>query len=541
MRVLTSTRAFLLSYAVALTLSTAYTDAASSLSDLRGISPELQRRLTGVSSFTCDSGSKKFDVARINDNYCDCADGSDEPGTSACSHTTAVFHCANAGFFSQDVPTSHVNDRICDCCDGSDEYASGIQCPVTCHSLMEAFKSEKSAVIKTMEAGEADRKVIETASADKWQEDQTKREALVASIASFNVMVEQQLAMKNNEEQVERDEKEHLIQTNKKELMKQLGLLDLSYDQLGLIILELANGIESKDTLLALIQRERDAVNAKLEMPLDKSTIEEEEEAFRARDEERKRETERIEKLREDRRRDHEEKERIRQEAEAAAKANEAGEVAGATTGDATPSASVEVNYNDLPLPEVEERPLNLLFGKLDAHKDHQRPEAVSARERHQETTRKLLTEEEELRKLDAILNKSYGADRVMYSLRDQCYETKSGEYTYSICLYGQAKQTATRLGAMKDVAEDTSEIEFTGGDKCWNGPERSLKVTLECGALPVELYAVDEPATCVYTAKLRTPIACDARNRERMLSPHSNGVASFKPHHLEVEVPAVL
>jgi hypothetical protein len=63
--------------------------------------------------FTCDSGAKKFDVARINDNYCDCADGSDEPGTSACSHTTAVFHCANAGFFSQDVPTSHVNDQIC--------------------------------------------------------------------------------------------------------------------------------------------------------------------------------------------------------------------------------------------------------------------------------------------------------------------------------------------------------------------------------------------------------------------------------------------
>uniref|UniRef100_K3X3S3 Glucosidase 2 subunit beta n=1 Tax=Globisporangium ultimum (strain ATCC 200006 / CBS 805.95 / DAOM BR144) TaxID=431595 RepID=K3X3S3_GLOUD len=533
---LASMHALLLSYAAALTLSAAYTNAASSLSDLRGISPELQRRLTGISSFTCDSGAKKFDVARINDNYCDCADGSDEPGTSACSHTTAVFHCANAGFFSQDVPTSHVNDQICDCCDGSDEYASGIQCPVTCHSLMETFKAEKSAVIKSMEAGEADRKVIEAASADKWQEDQTKREALVASIASFNVMVEQQLAMKNNEEQIERDEKEHLVQTNKKELMKQLGLLDLSYDQLGLIILELANGIENKDTLLALIQRERDATSVQLETPLGKSAIEEEEEAFRTRDEERKRETERIEKLREDRRRDHEEKEHIRQEAEAAAKANEPDEEASSM-----PSVSVEVNYDDLPLPEVEERPVSILFGKLGAHQGHQRPEAVSAREKHQETTRKLLAEEEELRKLDAILNKSYGADRVLYSLRDQCYETKSGEYTYSICLYGQAKQTATRLGAMKDVAEDASEIDFTGGDKCWNGPERSLKVTLECGALPVELYAVDEPATCVYTAKLRTPIACDARNRVRMLSPHSNGAAPYKPHHVEVEVPAVL
>lgn len=392
-------------------------------------------------------------------------------------------------------------------------------------------------MVKTMEAGEADRKVIEAESADAWQKDQDKKAAIEASIASFNVMLEQQQAMLTNEEKIERDEKEYLIQSNKKNLLKRLGLLDLSYDQLGLILLELANGIESKDELLSLIQRERDAVSATLETPLGKTVIEEEEEAFRARDEERKRETERIEKLREERRLEHEEQARIRQEAEAAARA-EAGEEAADAT--ATSDASAEVNYDDLELPEVEERPVNLLFGKLSAHQDHQRPEAVQAREKHQDTTRQLLREEDELRKLDAILEKAYGADRVLYSLRDKCYETQSGEYTYSICLFGQAKQSSTRLGSMKDVSEDAAEIEFTGGDKCWNGPERSLKVTLECGALPVELFAVDEPATCVYTATLRTPIACDARNRERVLSPN-DGAAPYKPHHLEVEVSAIL
>lgn len=69
--------------------------------------------MDGRMQFACDSGEKRFDVSRINDNYCDCADGSDEPGTSACSYTGAVFHCANAGFFSQDLPTSRVNDQIC--------------------------------------------------------------------------------------------------------------------------------------------------------------------------------------------------------------------------------------------------------------------------------------------------------------------------------------------------------------------------------------------------------------------------------------------
>lgn len=63
--------------------------------------------------FTCDGGARRFGLARLNDNYCDCEDGSDEPGTSACSHTAAVFHCANAGFFPLDLPTSRVNDQIC--------------------------------------------------------------------------------------------------------------------------------------------------------------------------------------------------------------------------------------------------------------------------------------------------------------------------------------------------------------------------------------------------------------------------------------------
>jgi protein kinase C substrate 80K-H len=60
----------------------------------------------------------------VNDDYCDCADGSDEPGTAACAgRARARFWCANAAFADGPhwVHASRVDDGTCDCCDGSDE------------------------------------------------------------------------------------------------------------------------------------------------------------------------------------------------------------------------------------------------------------------------------------------------------------------------------------------------------------------------------------------------------------------------------------
>jgi protein kinase C substrate 80K-H len=92
--------------------------------------------------FTCADGTEQLPVAFVNDDYCDCRDGSDEPRTGACAGRRAVttttataaaaaerFVCVDAGGGSRDagsVPASHVRDGICDCCDGSDEapYAS---------------------------------------------------------------------------------------------------------------------------------------------------------------------------------------------------------------------------------------------------------------------------------------------------------------------------------------------------------------------------------------------------------------------------------
>ncbi|CAA2949694.1 glucosidase 2 subunit beta [Olea europaea subsp. europaea] len=78
----------------------------------------------------CSDGSKSFTRDRINDNFCDCPDGTDEPGTSACP--AGKFYCRNIGSTPRFLFSSHVNDKICDCCDGSDEYDGTVICPNTC-------------------------------------------------------------------------------------------------------------------------------------------------------------------------------------------------------------------------------------------------------------------------------------------------------------------------------------------------------------------------------------------------------------------------
>lgn len=87
--------------------------------------------------FKCGDGSAVLSVARVNDDYCDCSDGSDEPGTPACSHLShSRFYCLNRGHRGRWLPSAVVDDGICDCCDGSDE-GTGL-CEDSC-----SFEAEK--------------------------------------------------------------------------------------------------------------------------------------------------------------------------------------------------------------------------------------------------------------------------------------------------------------------------------------------------------------------------------------------------------------
>jgi len=103
--------------------------------------------------FTClTHPSITIPFSAVNDDYCDCPDGSDEPGTAACAHiphkqlAVKGFYCANQpGSVPRYLPLNRVNDGVCDyeiCCDGSDEYnhVGGLHCDNRCGDIGEKVR-----------------------------------------------------------------------------------------------------------------------------------------------------------------------------------------------------------------------------------------------------------------------------------------------------------------------------------------------------------------------------------------------------------------
>lgn len=74
-------------------------------------------------TFLCFQSYEVIEYRKINDDYCDCLDATDEPGTNACPN--GIFFCkeqSDTKIYPNHVSSQKVNDGICDCCDGSDEW-----------------------------------------------------------------------------------------------------------------------------------------------------------------------------------------------------------------------------------------------------------------------------------------------------------------------------------------------------------------------------------------------------------------------------------
>ncbi|GAA5874605.1 hypothetical protein JCM16303_002920 [Sporobolomyces ruberrimus] len=148
--------------------------------------------------------------------------------------------------------------------------------------------------------------------------------------------------------------------------------------------------------------------------------------------------------------------------------------------------------------------------------------ELSRARTEHTSLVDQISKKERTLEEETQALTKDWGRDWEWKKLDGTCVEQNTGEYTYSVCFFGEANQKSnnngmrTSLGHFKgwsQTAESGTDDYYRNqlyadGQRCWNGPARSAKVNLVCGTSNA-LTSVIEPEKCEYLFTVTSPAVC--------------------------------
>ncbi|XP_016464222.1 glucosidase 2 subunit beta [Nicotiana tabacum] len=532
-----------------------------------GISPQDENYYKGLSSgaIKCKDGSKKFTKDQLNDDFCDCPDGSDEPGTSACPN--GKFYCKNAGHIPLSIYSSRVNDGICDCCDGSDEYDGQTKCPNTCWEAGKVAREKLNKKIATYQEGVTLRKKEVEEAKLAIAKEETELSKLKNEKKILKELVEQ---LKERKEQIEKAEEEERVKREKekkdqkesedakvettkseeKAEVQEDAVKNDVHDKIGLLNGSPSDVVERPDEDMDKIEHDDQSHKDEVEqVPEDSQELDP---------------TENTESLSKEElgrvigsRWLGKKSERANEEVDAGTKSNY-------DSSDEGPTDSHEEEYHGYDSEDDEhkyeddetEDPVEDLGGedhdssssyKAESDDDSdfsdvtatsnpswmekiqrtmksiirsvnlfQTPvnisDAAHIRKEYDELSAKLSKVLSRISSLEKKLKQDFGPEKEFHSFYSQCFESKENKYTYKICPFKEATQvegySTTRLGNWDKFEDSYRTLQFSNGDKCWNGPDRSLKVKLRCG-LKNELTDVDEPSRCEYMAFLSTPALC--------------------------------
>lgn len=425
---------------------------------------------------------------QINDGFCDCPDGSDEPATHACPYAAnepLMFYCENKGFFPRLLERHKLNDGVCDydiCCDGSDEWISRL-CPDKCEQVRQQYDNYVQETVSKVSAA------LET------------RKQYVEKAQSAKKSLEQKLAAAR----AEAAEAEILAAKRQKELQQaEMDAQNAPQDTSDPGLEEYGQKI--KDTL----------------------------EAYKKQAEQQQQELQKLQNM----------------VADLAANYNP-------NFNDAAVKKCVRL-YGDYVSNKVEEKSVPALavddivskisqvsngpkqtisvvptFSNMWHHYYSQiislfapKPEkqtptstgnnknvaqiAVEAKK----AQKALLSAKAEASVLETRVNAVYGDDDVFRSVQGEWFLQDLGEYKYKIGLLDAIYQDTTLIGHFRGM--DGNVVQFSGGNKCWNGPQRSAQVELVCG-MDNKIISVSEPQKCQYQILFETPLVCKAMSEAEM------------------------
>lgn len=169
----------------------------------RGVSLSNHHFYDESKPFTCLDGTATIPFDQVNDDYCDCKDGSDEPGTAACPNGS--FHCTNTGYKPLYILSSRVNDGVCDCCDGTDEYNSGTVCENTCREKGRKEKESLQQLAEVTREGFRLKKIL----IEEWKTAREEKQSKLLELQAGKKSLEDQVeTLRTAKEEAERPEKE---------------------------------------------------------------------------------------------------------------------------------------------------------------------------------------------------------------------------------------------------------------------------------------------------------------------------------------------
>ncbi|EKM82097.1 hypothetical protein AGABI1DRAFT_35773 [Agaricus bisporus var. burnettii JB137-S8] len=520
------------------------TQVAGALDKTFGVAPDLVSKYVPMNGkWKCLDGSKEIPWELVNDDSCDCADGSDEPGTGACPDT--FFYCHNKGHIGASIPSSRVRDGICEpqCCDGSDERP-GV-CKNVCEEVGEAHQKKNAAEMKLRKTLLQGSKIRSTYIAFAHKEKKRLEErtaALEKEIQAKEIEVQQ---LKNTAERTESFDA--AVLEHKKQSPLYLNVIDhhnaLEYLQseveryrkaekkLGEILDTLRRGYNPNYQDMAVLEAVRG-----WEKHADLPHINDVGKEGEAAEEEKKEKPPAATTI------DGEvwTEEMLQKELKALIK----------TDFDSLLVEDDEYHRSN-EVPE-ENRKSSVLFdvtsylpdfavGYYDQLKDglvslfgsapeaSTKAKATKAREafnKADEELRQLQTDKQQSEREAAKIFdvKHFGAEGAWKKLDNTCIEYDDGDYIYETCFFKESKQKPKGSGITQslgnfeswnpspDVEPGTPEYYskqvYKHGSRCWNGPERNVIFILTCGTENT-ITSVQELEKCEYQFTGTTPALC--------------------------------
>lgn len=453
-----------------------------------GVAPELQLKYVADpdGNWRCLLNPEivlRFD--QVNDNICDCPDGSDEPGTNACEFVDDAFHwfyCENRGYFPGKIENYKLNDGVCDydiCCDGSDEYLSG-KCPDRCKEVRKQYenhlassrlmldKALQSREKLVQEARERKERVEAKAHEARESVELTEKQLLSVAAKGVSAVLEESEFVKEAKALFEQ------FEARFESLKQQLVAQKYEADRLEKVLVDL-----------------RDNYNPNFNDHAVKKAISEFAEHLLNKDESEEGSLELVyapflQKLAE-----------------------------GYTAGKcATSGGPIEPTF------------ANVIHSYYHKFVSKFKPsEAQSAPQEMQEVRKVPQAEIEALeKKLNAAnaelliltdqLLQNYGPDDIFRAVENEWVTLEINSYTYKLGFLDAIYQDTTLVGRF--AGYDGERLHYKAGAKCWNGPQRSAVVEIQCGDKN-ELVLVSEPEKCSYSFVLVSPLGCEPQTDEQI------------------------